>query len=258
MKQQALSERSILLSELQHGDMFPVGGSICGGPPTIFCKNDSDNFSAFFANFLSAVNSLEISELKQGLETYLTANNIDCDSDTFQKAYAFSMVMQKFYPEFSRNYSQRRDSYHNNENCLSEQLANGHAACLEVSVLAAQCMEKSGIQASILVGEMLENPDHEFPSEHTFVILKNNDRQYIFDAVNFIRHPNMPWMPSLYNFDGKQEMLEAANNDRCLIESKAIWGSNTRFFGYGDHNNILTSELVFLDQDKPKYALKPV
>jgi hypothetical protein len=247
MKLENLSDCNYLIYNLADGDNVPAGGSMLGGPATFFLKNDSARMGEFFTRYLAGVEKMNNEAISQGLMNYLTSYKINCSFDVFKKSHVFASAMKAIYPDFKENFSARMDKFFQNNACLSGNLSDGHAACLEVSVLGAQCLEKAGLETSVLMGEVLDNANEQYPSDHTVVLIKDTDQTYILDAVNFEKYPDGNWGPSLYTIENDQYDALFKHVDpskRRMAEARHIFSNQIKYFGYGDRTSITADELV--------------
>jgi hypothetical protein len=204
--------------KFEEGDSIPVGSeSIFSSDMNIKVEADFKNFKNFLKETHDFANRHDLAKTRNFLDSYET----EIDEKIFIKLYAFTKILEKRYLDNIGNHENRMNLYNNKEDkqlTLSDVFNNEAAECAEISALAQKYLQQENISSSYFSGFVLWDKNHEFSEAHTFIIVRENQKFYIYDPTNPI-NTNLGKFPSIYtvdvNFD--KEMAEGKKNSSLQI-----------------------------------------
>lgn len=227
------------LKRINPGDVIPIGRSISDELTGVTA--DLEYFNPLVQQMHEQAGKYNPAELKK----YLESTNIAIDENLFTKLYAFTQILEKKYP-ITPEAESLHSSVYTKEKWgkvkLSEVFDSGKAACSEIAILAQYHLQQEGIPSSFFNGEVLWNKNHEFADPHSFILIRNGDKQYIFDPANPIRTTQGKF-PSIYttqaNFD-----QEVRKNQQRYVTSKNVVTKKEAYYGVGNATNVLPENIV--------------
>ncbi len=234
--------QSMEISKIDAGDQIPVGGkSFLSDGTDIKVIADLEVFDEFFSKMHEDLAKLDLSKIKD----WLKHNNIDdIDERLFAILYVFNKHYEQKYPRSPKGDEERKSLYRKEkETKLSDILNANCAACAEIAILAQYYLQQEGIHSTYFIGEVLWDKKLEFASPHSFIVIRHNDKTFIYDPANPVRFKNGKVLPSIYiteaNFDeevnkGVKRYVTARH---ILIEKEAC-------FGVGNQTNIREKDIV--------------
>lgn len=256
MKFEKLFEGNCRISEIEDGDVLPVGGSF-PGKFDLHLQADLAVFDNFFAKV--SENAARIGA-NPNLQAWLNQCGSDFPADKFAHMYAFTAVLDKMYPEVSQNFASRSEMYQPEKNVILSEVVNNKAcACAELAVLAQVYMQKQGFESRYCGGELLRSADDEFGEAHSFISFSLNGKNYIFDPANPLPDKSGVQFPRIseQNITTEQKKqfearVTAKEDDRrqcAFAETKDILTSQKWYYGFGDKADIFKSFLFSRDAD---------
>lgn len=229
------------MSSIKPNDVVPVtpGTHVKG------VENCRDKFIADLSSFESFFQSVDkaVPKIKAQLDSpdkLKWKNSVvsEIDNEALAHMIAFILVFEKeLRSQVMKSVEERNSFYRNNTPRLSEVFSANNAACVECATLSQYYMENRGFDIKMISGRFLteQNRFTSEPSEdHTFNILKSNDRLYIFDAAK--RN-----LASAEITKAQEKQIEARKNDHekkdnlTMIETKSFFGDPgaVTYYGFG-------------------------
>lgn len=183
-----LAEGCYIVSGVEDGDVFGVGGSMFGGEPTAFVKVDYATLSDLFTGAQQAFSTNDL----DALAGYGRSINVGCEDKSFAQLYLLQKILEKHvYPQAAKNEWDRVKFYGNEqETLLSDAVNASHAACVEMSLIAAKMLMDQGrtvhMFSGAFVGDEIEPGGDAYNSPHTFLVVEEDatDNVLIFDPAN--------------------------------------------------------------------------
>jgi hypothetical protein len=125
---------------------------------------------------------------------------------------------------------------------LSDVFNNEAAECAEISALAQKYLQQENISSSYFSGFVLWDKNHEFSEAHTFIIVRENQKFYIYDPTNPI-NTNLGKFPSIYTVDVNFDK-EMAEGKKKFVTSNNILSKKEVYYGVDDHSNIIPEKHI--------------
>lgn len=217
------------------GDLIPVGGkSVFSTEANIMVRGDFKNFEQFFKEVHELASKYDLSKLKE----WLISQGIEFDEKLFSVLFAFTRKIAEKYPDNPDKESVRRKLFSdkNREIKLSDIFNMNAAECAEIAVLAQRYLQEEGFFSTYFSGDVLWSENQEFSEEHSFIIIRQGDKTYIYDPANPV-NTTFGKFPSIYitkaNFD-----KEISKNQRRFITAKNLLSQKIAFFGTNDGTNV--------------------
>jgi len=230
------------ISRLEEGDRIPVGGtSIFSTKADIEITGDFKYFEQFFTEVHEMSDKLKLPKIRE----WLDEQELDIDEKLFATLFAFARKYEEKYPANSERAAERRRVYHerDREIKLSTLFENNAAECAEIAALAQFYLQQEGIASTYFNGDVLWNKDWEFSEEHSFIIIRQGDKNYIYDPSNPLVGSDSGRWPSIYttelNFDE-----EMAKRQKRFVTARDILSKKEAFFGTNNGTLVLAEEHV--------------
>ncbi len=229
------------LSRINPGDVIPIGQNILSDQLVGSIEADLEHFNPLIQEMHDQAGKENLAEW----EKWLKANNVTVDESLFAKLYAFTRILEQKYP-ITPDAESFRDSIYakakGGKVKLSEVFANGKAACAEIAILAQYYLQREGISSSFFNGEVLWEKDHEFADPHSFILIRNGHKQYIFDPANPLK-TNHGKFPSIYTTEANFDQEVRKNHQRYLT-SKNVISKKDAYYGVGNATNVLPDNII--------------
>jgi hypothetical protein len=230
--------KSLEIKNIKNGDLIPVGGSsIFSNELDMEIVADFSSFEDFFKEAHELVAERDLVDLRKKLDS----KDMDIDEKLFSKIYAFSQKLGEKYlynSEFngSENEMNRKKIYKEKgkETKLSDIFNTNSEQCAEIAILAQGFLQSEGINSSYFSGEVLWKRDHEFGEPHSFIIIRENDKQYVYDPSNPMINKRFP---SIYSMD-KNFDEEVAKGQKIFVTANNIRDKSEAFYGTGDMTTV--------------------
>jgi restriction endonuclease S subunit len=158
--------------------------------------------------------------------------------------FAFTKKFEQKYPSNPECTESRKKLYaeKGKQLKLSDIFNANSAECAEIAVLAQGYLQEKGFSSSYFSGDVLWSKEHEFSEEHTFIIIRQGDKVYIYDPPNPTSTTSGKF-PSIYiveaNFDG-----EMAKGQKRFVRARNILSRKEAFFGVNDGTNVVAEEHI--------------
>lgn len=235
--------QSFEVKRLENGKSIPAGGS------NMFTDKldksvigDFDHFNPLFAEMHSAIEIYNSDNLRM----WLDAQQLPIDSRLIATLTAFTKKLGDRYPIAPGNTSARKDIYAEEsggkEVKLSEVFESNSAECAEIAALAQYFLQNEGVDSSFFSGEVLWKKDYEFGDKHSFIVIRDKDKQYLFDPANPTKTQNGMY-PSLYtvktNFN-----TEVRKGQKRFVAGTNILTKQESYYGVGNGTNVSPANIV--------------
>lgn len=239
--------QTLEIKKIDNGDSIPVGGtSIFSNKLDKEVVADFDNFEIFFkeSHQLSSMQNLD--EIKDKLQSF----NMDIDAELFAPIFAFNRKLVEYYfnnPEFKNPTNPvNRDEMYSQKNKdikLSDFFDANVEECSEFAILAQGFLQREGISSSVFNGEVLWDKNDSYGEPHSFIVLRNKDKTFIYDPANPIRTPKGHLFPSVYSME-KDFDKEISKNQKIFITGTNIRDKSQVFFGAGNQTEVLSNQII--------------
>lgn len=226
--------KSLEIQNIKNLDLIPVGGSsMFSNKLDMEVVADFDNFEDFLKEAHKLVTDCDLVNLRQKLDS----KDMDIDEKLFSVIYAFSQKLGEKYfnnPEFYNSDKEltRKKIYKekNKKTKLSNIFNANSEECVEIAILAQGFLQSEGISSSYFEGEVLWKKEHEFAEPHSFIVVREKGKQYIYDPSNPMINKRFP---SIYSTE-KDFDKEIAKGQKIFVTAKNIRDKSEAFYGTGD------------------------
>jgi hypothetical protein len=179
-------------------------------------------------------------------DEWLKSNNINIDSRIFVNLFAFTRFMEVKYPDNPDRSQARRKMILERKKGelarLSEIFGVNAAECAELAALAQYYLQKRGINSKFISGEVAWNKDDEYPEEHSYILIENEGKKYIYDPANPVNAVSGKY-PGIYEIRNDFEE-RIRDGHPVFIAGKNLISKKEAYYGVGDHSNILANEVI--------------
>lgn len=173
----------------------------------------------------------------------------------FTHLFVFAKVIAETFPDLACRDGRRQSFYAKNQNAnLSELFDKNLFQCAEYATIAQLYLQSVDVDSEYVGGEILVNQNWEFGEQHSFVIIHENDIDYVFDPANNNAgaQPNI----SIIELSPEQKVkiqakLLSGQRKSAFFETRDIMTNRKTFYGYGDGRNILEDMLFKKEQTVP-------
>lgn len=235
--------QSFEVKRLENGKPIPVGGS------NIFTDNfdksvigDVDYFNSLFQGMHSAIETYNSNNLKKWLE----AQQLPIDPRLIATLTAFTKKLEDRYPITPDNAVARENMYAETsggkEVKLSEVFESNSAECAEIAALAQYFLQDEGVDSRFFSGEVLWKKDYEFGEKHSFIIIRDKDKQYLFDPANPTKAQDGMY-PSLYTIKADFN-AEVRKGQKRFVAGTNILTKQEAYYGVGNGTNVLPANIA--------------
>ena len=223
------------ISKIEEGDRIPVGGeSIFSTVANIKVTGDFESFK----QFLSETHELSCRYDLPKLKEWLNSQGIEIDERLFAILFAFTEKLEEKYPDNSEGAEARKKLYSgkDKEIKLSDIFGANCAQCAEIAALAQGYLQQEGVPSTYFSGDVLWDRGQDFSDEHSFVVIRQGDKIYIYDPTNPV-NATYGKLPSIYtievNFDE-----EMARGQKRFVVAKNLFSKKEAFYGINDGTNV--------------------
>lgn len=229
------------ISKFDEGDCIPVGGeSIFSNNADVKVIGDFENLKEFLTEVHELSNKYDLTKLKE----WLDSQGIEIDEKLFAKLFAFTKKYEEKYPDNPEREEARRRIYSEKgkEIKLSDIFGANAAECAEIAALAQEYLQREGIPSTYFSGNVLWNKDEEFSEQHSFIIIRQGDKTYIYDPMN----PTVTTQgkfPSIYTTEVIFDE-EMAKKQKRFVTAKNLLSKKEAFYGTDDGTNIYTEQHI--------------
>jgi len=229
------------ISKIEEGDRIPVGGkSIFSSEVNIKVEADFRNFKEFFQEIHETATKYDLPKLKE----WLSSQNIDVDEKLFAELFAFTKKFEQKYSGNPEGAESRKKLYaeKGKQLKLSDIFNANSAECAEIAALTQGYLQQEGISSSYFSGDVLWSKEDEFPEEHSFIIIKQGDKVYIYDPAKPTSTTSGKF-PSLYTVEANFDE-EMAKGQKRFVTARNILSKKEAFFGVNNGTNVLVEKHI--------------
>lgn len=227
---------------LKEGELVPVGGtSVFSSEANIKVTGDFESFKGFFEQVHETFSKIDLPKLKE----WLASSSLEIDEKLFAELFCFTKKYEKQYSieNLERSESRRKLYKEKREEVkLSDVFATDSAECGEIAALAQGYLQKEGIPSAYFSGEVLWSKDEEFPEAHSFIVIRQNGKVYLYDPSNPTNTTSGKF-PSIYttevNFDE-----EVRRGQRRFVTAKNLLSKKEVFYGVSDGANVVPEKQI--------------
>lgn len=230
------------MTELKDGEAIPVGGtSTFSSEVNIKVIGDFEAFKDFFEEAQDTFTKIKLPELKE----WLTSLGLEIDEKLFAELFAFTKKYEKQFGTENPNRSEQRIKLYKEkgeEIKLSDVFNANSAECGEVAALAQSYLQKNEVTSSYFSGEVLWNKEEEFPEAHSFIVIRGDDRVYLYDPVNPTETTSGKF-PSIYTIEANFDE-EVRGGQRRFVTAKNILNKKIAYFGVSNGTNVIPEKQI--------------
>lgn len=222
-------------SKFDEGDRIPVGGeSIFSTKANIKVTGDFENFKQFLAETHEMAGKYNLPELKE----WLSSQGIKIDEKLFASLFAFTKKFEEKYPDNPERAEARRKLYSekDKEIKLSDIFNANTAECAEIAALAQGYLQQEGVSSTYFSGDVLWNREEEFSEEHSFIVIQQGDKVYIYDPTNPVNATSGKF-PSIYTTEVNFEE-EMRKGQKRFVTARNLLSKKEAFYGVNDGTNV--------------------
>ncbi len=190
----------------------------------------------------------------------LKQQNITMSQSLFTHLFVFAKVIAETFPNLGYKDNKRQSFYAKNTTAKLSELFDKHLfQCAEYATIAQLYLQSVGVDSEYVGGEYIGNKNWEFGEQHSFVIIHENNIDYVFDPANNNAgaKPNI----SIIELSPEQKVKIQARlltNKRkgAFFETRDIITNRKTFYGYGDGANVLEDMVFEKEQTVPNVFVK--
>ncbi len=229
------------IQRIEEGDQIPVGGeNILSDEVNIKVSADFENFKQIFTEAHELANKQNFPKLKE----YLNSQGMEIDEKLFASLYAFTKKIEEKYPDNYKKAETRRKLYveKNKEIKLSDVFGSNSAECAEIAILAQGYLQQEDISSTYFSGEVLWDRDSEYSEAHSFIIIRQGDKVYIYDPANPTNTVDGK-NPSIYATETKFDE-EIAKGQKKFVTSKNLLTKKEAYYGVSNGTNVIPEKHI--------------
>jgi len=229
------------ISKFEENDRIPVGGeSIFSAEANIKVEGDFENFKEFFQETQDIANKYDLPKLKE----WLSSQGIEIDEKLFAELFAFTKKFEQKYPDNPERSETRKKLYgeKGKQLKLSDIFNANSAECAEIAALAQGYLQQEKISSSYFSGDVLWNKEEEFSEEHSFIIIRQGEKVYIYDPANPTNTTSGKF-PSLYTAEADFDE-EMAKGQKRFVTARNILSKKEAFYGVNNGTNVWAEKHV--------------
>lgn len=229
------------ISKFEEGDRIPVGGkSIFSTEANIQVAVDFKNFEQFLTETRELTGTYDLPKLKE----WLILQGIEINEKLLATLFAFTKKFEEKYPDNPEKAEVRRKLYSEKgkEIKLSDILNANAAECAEIAALAQGYLQREGVSSTYFSGDVLWNRDDEFSIKHSFIIIRQGEKFYIYDPTN----PTITTsgkFPSIYTTEADFDE-EMAKGQKRFVTAENLLSKKEAFYGTNDGTNVWAEKHV--------------
>ena len=178
----------------------------------------------------------------------------------FTHLFVFAKVIAETFPNLGCRDNGRQSFYAKNPIAKLSELFDKHLfQCAEYATIAQLYLQSVGVDSEYVGGEYMSNKNWEFGEQHSFVIIHENDIDYVFDPANNNAgaKPNISIVEMTPEQNVKiQAKLLAGKRKAAFFETRDIITNRKTFYGYGDGANVLEDMVFEKEQSIPNVPVK--
>lgn len=232
--------QSFEIRSIENGQAIPVGGnSILSNQVDRTVIGDFEHFSELLEEVRQDAHRQDTPQLKEWIEV----KGYAIESKTLAALIALTKKLGENYRRTVNSSNVREEIYGKTADVkISDVFGKGAQECVEIAALAQYFLQEMGIASSFFSGEVLWRDDYEFGDKHSFIVIRNNEKQFVFDPANPTKATN-GLHPSVYLLSADFDS-EVRKGQKRFIAGTNILTNQKAFYGVGDGTNISPEDLV--------------
>ena len=104
---------------------------------------------------------------------------------------------------------------------MSDIFGANTAECAEIAALAQGYLQQEGIPLSYFSGDVLWNKDEESSEQHSFIVIRQGDKTYIYDPTNPV-NATFGKFPSIYTTEADFDEKMARGQKRFVTAKNLL------------------------------------
>lgn len=223
------------IAKLEEGEDIPTGGSsYLSTEVDKMVKGDFEKFQ----EFLKETHDLTTKYHETPIQEWLNSQGVNINVKTFIQLLAFTKNYKNHYPNNPENNEMRHNLYKEKgkELRLSDIFNANSAECAENAALAQFFLQQEGTSSIYFGGEVAWSREDEFPEQHSFVVIQQNNETYIYDPTNPTKTTGEDF-PSLYTTKVNFEE-EMKKNKKTFVTATNVLSKQEVYYGVGDATNL--------------------
>lgn len=260
MELKKINQVSVIAKDIEIGDLIPVGGGY--SDHTMFLKIDKipeELETAFEKLRLNATRYLN----EPFIVGLMEQHKISMSRMMFVHLYLFIKVIAKLFPNLGCHDDSRRSFYTEKRTANFSEMFEKHLfQCAEFATMAQLYLQSIGADSEYTGGEYLQAANDDCGEQHSFVIIHENDNDFVFDPANN-NDTTIGLLPniSVVELTPEQKVKLQARlltNKRkvAFFETRDIITNRKYFYGYGDGANVLEGMVFEKEQSIPHVPVK--
>ena len=241
------------IEKIEPNKCIPVGGNLFTEKMGKYLYIDYDNLKNLFNIDKLCETTSEYLPKKESWGKWLKEEGIDVDPEIYMIAFLFTKAYDKkfgYKRDINEVRNKREELFKNNDIVpISEILEKGIAECAEIAALAQlyfqKVKEEIGIEfeSTYISGEVLWDKDREFGEPHSFIHIKYNGREYIFDPANPIESErDGTYHPRIQTVEDFKKKI--SQDKKIFVKTVSIYNNNEIYYGVGNRTNVTEDNLV--------------
>lgn len=248
--------KSIIVPQINGGESVPVWWESLSNKMNIFLQCDFDH--PLIQNFYQKVDevyntAIEDPKFKEWYET----KKLPIPGELFLRLSAYTSIFNKMFTR-KENSARERHEYYNKQEAalLSEILEKGIFMYAELASLAHHYLKIHGIDSSYVWGELLTKfpeKDGDFAEAHSFIYLRDNNIQLIYDPAFPIKTSNAGFLfPKIQEILNDSDFLELFRmKKQQFVEAKDLLCTDSKlYYGFWDWSCIYPENILLWSESK--------
>jgi len=227
------------IQKIEEGDQVPVGGeNLLSDEVNLKVIANFESFKQIFLETRELANKQNLPKLKE----YLDSQNMEIDEKLFANLYAFTKKLEEKYPDNPQKTEARRKMYgeKGKEIKLSDVFSSNSAECAEIAALSQGYLQQENVSSTYFSGEVLWDRDGEYSEPHSFIIIRQKDKVYIYDPAN-PTSTTAGRNPSIYTIEANFDK-EMAKGQKRFVTAKNLLTKREAFYGANHAGGNVNSE----------------
>lgn len=230
------------MAEIKNDEPVPVGGtSIFSSEANIKIICDLESFEDFFEKLHDIFIKLDLPKLRE----WLDQQGFTIDEKLFAELFCFTKNSEKQFSgeNLERSESRRKLYKEKGEEIKLSQVFDANSAeCGEIAALAQGYLQKEGISSTYFSGEVLWSNDQEYPEAHSFIVVRQNGKVYLYDPSNPTSTTSGNF-PSIYTTDANFDE-EVRKGQRRFVTATNMLNKKKAFYGVSDGTNVIPERQI--------------
>lgn len=233
-----LLHRGVWANQLYPDQELPIGGSLFNSELNTKLELDFDFFDNQIKNFTSENLKTIYKQSEDSINDWLQKIGSDLNPYTYFICFQVQQKTDRLLQVDINNPTKSLERQKIYQSKITPKLSElvGKSECGERAALGQYLFQKIGVDSSYVSGITMEdvNDTDEYPQDHSFIILKNQDPDkstLIFDIARPHHHHNLPRILKT-NIPFTHQILP--NKEELLIGATEVLQGGQLYFGVGD------------------------